>query len=161
MKRLAAVIFCLAACGGEGVYATAAPALVGPEPAEDAVVMIEPIQEAVAGVITFGTSYDPETLDIPEPLTRFKRTFPTIAWSADLAHGVNSAFVSWVVVRLAETGDEETMFDVEEPIDDASITNLANSGNLALHVDNLAGTYVMRYLNGHEVLAEGFFTLVE
>ena len=123
--------------------------------------MIEPIQEAVAGVITFGTSYDPETLDIPEPLTRFKRTFPTIAWSADLAHGVNSGFVSWVVVRLAETGDEETMFDVEEPIDGAAITNLANSGNLALHVDNLAGTYVMRYLNGHEVLAEGVFTLVE
>ncbi len=123
--------------------------------------MIAPIQEAVTGVITFGTSYDPDTLDIPEPLTRFKRTFPTIAWSAELAHGVNSAFVSWVVVRLAETGDEETMFDVEEPIDDASITNLANAGNLALHVDNVAGTYVMRYLNGYEVLAEGVFTLVE
>jgi len=161
MKRLAMIVFVLAACGGGGVYATAAPAQVRQEPAEDALVMIAPIEEAAIGVITFGTSYDPETLEIPEPLTRFKRTFPRIAWSADLAHGVNDAFVSWVVVRLADTGDEETMFDVEEPIDGSSVTNLANAGNLAAHVDNVAGTYVMRYLNGREVLAEGVFTLVE
>jgi hypothetical protein len=161
VKRLAVVIFCLAACGGEGAFATAAPALAGPEDAEDVAVMIAPIEESVAGAITFGTSFDPATLDIPEPLTRFKRTFPKIAWSADLAHGVSSAYVSWVVVRRSETGEEETMFDVEEPIDDPTVTNLANSGNLALHVDNVAGTYVMRYLNGHEVLAEGIFTLVE
>jgi hypothetical protein len=161
VKRLVAVIFCVAACGGEGLYATAAPAIVRLEPAADAVVMVEPIREADVGVITFGKSYDPETLDIPEPLTRFKRTFPRIAWSADLAHGVRDAFVSWVVVRRTEAGTEETMFDVEEPVDDASVTNLANSGNLALHVDNVAGTYVMRYLNGREVLAEGIFTLVD
>jgi hypothetical protein len=153
--------FVLAACGGDGIYATAAPALVRPESGQDAVAMIAPIEEAAIGVITFGTSYDPDTLDIPEPLTRFKRTFPRIAWSADLAHGVNGAFVSWVVVRLAETGDEETMFDVEEPIDDPSVTSLANAGNLAAHVENVAGTYVMRYLNGREILAEGVFTLVE
>ena len=160
MKRLVAIIFCVAACGGGGLYATAAPAIVRPEPAMDAVVVVEPIREAVVGVITFGKSYDPETLDIPEPLTRFKRTYPRIAWSADLAHGVPDAFVSWVVVRQMD-GTEETVFDVEEPVDDPSVTNLANSGNLALHVGNVAGTYVMRYLNGREVLAEGIFTLVE
>jgi hypothetical protein len=161
MKRLALIVFVLTACGGGGAYATAAPAQVRQEPAEDALVMIAPIEAAAIGVITFGVSYDPETLDIPEPLTRFKRTFPRIAWSADLAHGVNGAFVSWVVVRQSETGDEETMFDVEEPIDGSSVTSLANAGNLAAHVDNVAGTYVMRYLNGREVLAEGVFTLVE
>ena len=45
--------------------------------------------------------------------------------------------------------------------DGSSVTNLANAGNLAAHVDNVAGTYVMRYLNGREILAEGAFTLVE
>ena len=162
MKRLAILIFVLAACGGEGVYATAAPALIRPAPVEDAAVAIAPIHEpAPTGVITFGTSYDPDTLGIPEPLGRFKRTFPRIAWSAVLAHGVNSTFLSWVVVLQTETGAEETVFDVEEPIDDASIINLANAGNLASHLGNVAGTYVMRYLNGREVLAEGVFTLVE
>jgi hypothetical protein len=161
MKRLAVIAFCLAACGDGGAYATAAPAIIHPEPAEEAAVVIAPIREAVVGIITFGISFDPDTLDIPEPLTRFKRTYPRIAWSADLAHGVTGPYVSWVVVRKAETGDEEMMFDVEEPIDDPSITHLANAGNLALHVDNVAGTYVMRYLSGREVLAEGMFTLVE
>ena len=116
---------------------------------------------AVIGVITFGTSYDPETLDIPEPLTRFKRTYPLIAWSADLSRGVDAAFVWWVVVRRSELGEEEIMFEVEEPIDDSSVTNLANSGALAFHVDNVAGSYVMRYIDSGEVLAEGLFTLVE
>lgn len=161
MKRLAIVIFCLTACGGDGVFPTAAPAIVRPAPVEDAVVMIAPIREAAIGVITFGRTYDPETLDVPEPLTRFKRTYPMIAWSADLTHGVNSTFVSWVVVRRTDTGAEETMFDVEEPIDGSSVTNLANAGNLASHVGNVAGTYVMRYLDQREVLAEGSFTLVE
>ncbi len=160
MKRLAVTMFCLAACGGEFVYPTEAPAIVRPVQGDDAAA-IAPIHEAVVGVITFGTSIDPATLDIPEPLGRFKRNFPAIAWSADLAHGVNGAYVSWIVVRRTRTGDEETVFDVEEPIDDPSITSLANAGNLALHVGNVAGTYVMRYLAGREVLAEGAFTLVE
>lgn len=161
MKRMAVVVFFLAACGGDYVYSTAAPAIVRPAQAEDAAIVIAPMRDAIIGVITFGKSYDPDTLDIPEPLGRFKRTFPVIAWSADLAHGVNSAYVSWIVVRRTATGAEEAVFDVEEPIDDSRITNLANSGNLASHVGNVAGTYVMRYLDRHEVLAEGTFTLIE
>ena len=124
-------------------------------------VVIAPAPAPVTGVITFGIAYDPDTLDIPKPLTRFKRTYPVIAWSADLSHGVKAAFVTWLVVRRSESGAEETVFDVEEPIDDPNVTSLANSGALASHVHNVAGTYVMRYLDAHEVLAEGTFTLVK
>lgn len=155
-----AVALFVSACADVSAYPTAAPALVRTVPVEDAIVLIAPIIEPVIGVITFGTAYDRETLAIPKPLTRFKSTYPVIAWSANLSRGVKAAFVSWTVVRRSESGDEEVMFDVEEPVDDPSLTTLANSGSLAFHVDYVPGTYVMRYIDSREVLAEGTFTLV-
>jgi hypothetical protein len=160
VKRLLAITFVLASCGSGYTFPTAAPALVLPDEVEDAITVIEQVPEPSVGVITFGTSYDPETLDIPEPLTRFKRTYPVIAWSAVLGRGVDAAFVTWLVVRQSESGTEEIMFEVEEPIDDSSMNILANSSSLTFHVDHVAGMYVMRYLDAREVLAEGAFTLV-
>ncbi len=166
MKRLLAVALMLSACGGGYIYPTAAPAIVFPDQVddatvEDAAVEIAPVVETFIGLITFGTSYDLKTLDIPKPLTRFKRTYRQIAWSADLARGVNGAFVSWTVVRRSESGEEETMFEVDEPMEDSTVTNLANSGDLASIVGNRAGMYVMRYIDSGEILAAGTFTLVE
>jgi hypothetical protein len=161
VKRLIAIVMLFSACGGGGEYATAAPALVRTAPGVDAVAQFEPVPNTVTGVITFGTAYDPDTLRIAKPLTRFKRTFPRIAWSADLSRAVQTAYLSWVVVRQSKSGVEETVFDVLEPIDDASVTTLANSGDLANLLDNVTGTYVMRYFDSREVLAEGTFTLVK
>jgi hypothetical protein len=112
-------------------------------------------------VITFGTAYDPKTLQIAKPLTRFKRTFREIAWSADLSRGVDAASMSWVVVRRSTSGVEKAVFDVDEPIDGPGIRTVANAGDLASIVGNVAGTYVMRYVDSGEVLAEGIFTLVK
>jgi hypothetical protein len=161
VKRLIAIVMLFSACGGGGDYATAAPALVRTVSGVDAIAQFEPVPITVTGVITFGTAYDPDTLGIPKPLTRFKRTFPRIAWSADLSRTVQTAYLSWVVVRLSRLGVEETVFDVDEPLDDASATTLANSGDLANLLDNATGTYVMRYLDSREVLAEGTFTLLK
>jgi hypothetical protein len=151
----------LTACGAAPIDRTAAPALKQVAPAEEAFLQFTPAQAIDAGVITFGTGYDRDTLRIPKPLTRFKRTFPVMAWSADLSRGVSAAFVTWLVVRRAPSGVEEIVFDVDEPVDGANITSLANSGDLAGLVGNVAGTYVMRYLDSREVLAEGAFTLVK
>lgn len=161
MKRLMAITLLLSGCADANAYPSAAPALMRPVSVEQAMVSMTPDQKIAVGVITFGTSLDPETRDIPKPLTRFRRTYPLIAWSADLSRGVDAAFVSWVVVRQSESGAEELVFDVEWPIDDASDTHLATTGSLAFHVDNIAGTYVMRYMDSLEVLAEGTFTLVK
>jgi hypothetical protein len=161
VRRLAAFTLFLSACADASAYPTAAPALVRTVPVEDAIVLIAPVQEPLIGVITFGTAYDPETLAIPKPLTRFKRTYPVIAWSATLSRGVKAAFVSWTVLRRTDSGDEEVMFDVEEPIDDSTLMTLANAGSLTFHVDYVPGTYVMRYIDSTEVLAEGIFTLVK
>lgn len=163
MKRLLAVALLLAACGGGGTEATARPAIVQPRvlPAD---AVIAPILAAPAhetGVITFGVAFDPDTLAIPKPVTRFKRTYPTIAWDAQLSRGVDAASVTWTVARRSSDGVETTVFAVDEPVDRSQVTVLANSGNLALLVGNKAGTYVMRYLHAREVLAEGIFTLVK
>jgi hypothetical protein len=156
-----ALALLVSACADPSAYPTAAPALVRTVPVEDAVVLIAPITESAIGVITFGTAFDPESLLIPKPLARFKRTFPVIAWSAGLSRRVTAAFVSWTVVRRSESGAEEVVFDVEQPIDDPTLTRLANSGALTQHLHFVPGTYVMRYSDAGAVLAEGTFTLVD
>lgn len=162
MKRLLAIVLIVSACGSGGVDATAAPAL-GELPRDDVEIaaFLPAPEEGGTGTITFGVAYDPETLAIPSALTRFKRTFREIAWSADLTRPVNGSLVTWLVVRLDSTGAERPVFDVEEPTDQMGGTRLANAGDLALLLGHAEGTYVMRYLEGNEVLAEGSFTLVE
>jgi hypothetical protein len=159
--RLIAIVLLVSACGDASIDATAAPALVQAAPGVDAIAQFDPIRNDVPGVITFGIAYDPSTLRIAKPLTRFKRTFPQIAWSADLGPEIAAASLSWVVVRRSQSGVEKTVFEVEEPIDDATTTMVANAGDLALLVENVAGTYVMRYLDSREIRAEGTFVLVK
>lgn len=159
--RSIAIILLVSACGGGSIDATAAPALLQAATRVKVVAPIAPAPRALPGVITFGRAYDPKTLKIAKPLTRFKRTFPEIAWSAQLSRRVDAASLSWVVVRRSTSGAEKTVFNVDEPIDGADIVTVANAGDLALCVGNVAGTYVMRYLDAGEVLAEGTFTLVK
>src|SRR5512140_3135372 len=106
--RLIAILLLVAACGGGGVDATAAPALIRVVEGVNAIAPIAPAPTTVPGVITFGTAYDPKTL------TRFKRTLPEIAWSADLSRGVDAASMSWVVVRRSTSGVEKAVFNVDE-----------------------------------------------
>jgi hypothetical protein len=165
--RLIAIALFLSACAGGSLAGAATPVPARIAAAEvvvaDEVVMAElvPVPENRTGLISFGVAYDPETLEIPKPLTRFKRTYPTIAWSAVLTRGVPAAFVTWVVVSQSESGAEEVLISEEEVIDDPDLTILVNSGDLASLVDNLAGTYVMRYVDSRETLAEGTFRLVK
>jgi hypothetical protein len=156
-----AMILLVSACGGGSIDATAAPSVSRAAPAVNAIAPLAPARKTVPGVITFGTAYDPKTLHIAKPLTRFKRTFPEIAWSAQLSRGVDAASMSWVVVRRSASGVEKAVFDVDETVDGPSILTVANAGDLALCVGNVAGTYVMRYVDAGEVLAEGTFTLVK
>jgi hypothetical protein len=164
MKRFVVIAaLVVLGCGGGGADRTAAPALSHPE-AQDAAAAIAPIlpaDDTSPGVITFGKAYDALTLEIAQPLTRFKRTFPLIAWGAHLSHGVAAEFLTWSVASRSDSGVETTVFAVDEPIDGFDVTVLANSGNLARLVDHEPGTYVMRYTDVREVLAEGTFTVVE
>jgi hypothetical protein len=156
-----AIILLVSACGGGSTHATTAPAVISAAEEVNAFAPIAPAPKTVPGAITFGTAYNPKTLQITKPLTRFKRTFPEIAWSAGLSRGVDAASMSWVVVRRSTSGVEKAVFTVDEPIDGPEVVTVANAGDLAGIVGNVAGTYVMRYVDGGEVLAEGTFTLVK
>lgn len=158
--RLIAIVLLVSACGSGNAFATAAPALVKAQAGVDIIAPITPPASTVPGVITFGTRYDLKTLRVTKPLTRFKRTFPEIAWSAELNRGVDAASISWVVVRRSASGVEKPMFDVDQSIDGPDIRTVANAGDLARSLGNVAGTYVMRYVDAGDVLAEGTFTLV-
>lgn len=158
MKRLLAIAFLAAACASPGAPATTVtptnpPAVTTPEP--------EPAYEGGSGIITFGTAYDPDTLFIAKPLTRFKRTFPEIAWSAELARSVDATSVEWIVASQTASGSERVIIREDHDVSNPSNDLFANKIDLASLVDNKAGTYVMRYIESGEVLAEGTFTLVK
>ena len=96
------------------------------------------------GVITFGTAYDPDDLSIPQPRASFKTTTKKIAWSASLLTPAGATSLTLILA-----------------VSDPSFDVLANEADLALLLDRKAGTYVMRYLRGSDVLAEGQFALVK
>lgn len=157
----AAAALVLAGCGGGTtiIYVTPppteAPAVVAQPPDP------EPSFGLGSGVISFGTSYDPDTLTIPKPLTRFKRTYPEIAWSADMYRAIGATSMTWVIVEQSSSGAETTLIQEEQDVGSPDYTILANAADLAFLLDNKAGTYVMRYIESGDVLAEGAFTLVK
>lgn len=114
-----------------------------------------------SGIITFGTAYDPDTLLISKPTSRFKRTYPEIAWSAELTRGAGSTTMTWIIASQSASGTEVTLLNQEQTVSNPDFDLLANVADLAFLVDNKAGTYVMRYIESGEVLAEGTFTLVK
>ena len=160
MKRLLAIALLVAACSESGTAgAVTAPGQI--EPTGVATPEPTPAHEGGTGRITFGTAYDPDTLEITTPFTKFKRGYPAIAWSADLTHAVGPTSITLVISRQSTTGVDETIVSQDVKIGDPDITILANVADLASLVDNRPGTYVMRYVKSVEILAAGSFTLVE
>lgn len=159
MKRLLVVLSALlAACGGSTAVSTTRPiteppAVVTPEP--------EPAFEVGTGIITFGTAYDEDSLEIPKPLTRFKATFPEIAWSASFWREPGTTTITLVLVRQSSGGAETTLINQEQSLGSPDYVILANSADLAFLADNKPGTYVMRYIESGDTLAEGSFELVK
>jgi hypothetical protein len=160
MRRLALIALAtlVAACGGATSMATASPT-PATTPTADVVDTIPPIKGL--GVITFGTAYDPDTLLIAKPLTRFKRTVKAIAWSAQFVESAGATSVELVLASVSKTGAETIIDRVDVPVSSPEFDLLANKGDLAGVVGNKAGTYVLRYVREGTVLAEGTFTLVK
>lgn len=113
------------------------------------------------GVITFGTGLDEEAFEVTGETGRFKRTYRNIAWVAELDRAVGSETLEWVVARQLKGGAEEVLYREEIPVSDPNHSAFANELDLAFLLDNQAGKYVMRYLVGGEIAAEGEFELVK
>ena len=113
-----------------------------------------------AGLITFGTAFDPKTLYITKAATRFRTTYHEICFSASLTAAAGASSLKMVMGRL--TGGSETqvwsqIIEISDPKTDV----LADCTDLAQAAGQRAATYAVRYLRGGTILAQGSFSLVK
>jgi hypothetical protein len=114
---------------------------------------------AVAGPIAFGTGYNADTLAVTGERSTFARTYSPIAWSATFSEPAGATTLSWIIASQSASGTEAIVWTQEVTISNPAFDTLANKDDLALIVSRVKGRYVMRYLRGATVLAEGTFTL--
>jgi hypothetical protein len=112
------------------------------------------------GAITFGTKYNPKTLRILDPQTTFPLT-GRLVWSAQLTEAAGAPELT-VVINAYDplTGSETLSWEQTRPVENQQATIFLRR----LAVERLVsapGIYVMRYLRGDILLAEGYFEVVE
>ena len=105
--------------------------------------------------ITFGTKYDADTLRVTDPKTTFAKTVKKIAWSVSLTGPAGATKLTWILASRSSSGTERELFREDVPVSDPSFDTFANSADLATLVGHKAVTYVMRYVRGDTVVAEG------
>jgi hypothetical protein len=112
------------------------------------------------GLIVFGTTYDKKTLQIENPIKRFKRYYPWICWTANLNEPAGTVTLKLIIAKRSgtvETPEVKENYDVADP----GFDRLNQCRNLARLVDHVVGTHVVRLVRGAKVLAEGEFVLVK
>ena len=112
------------------------------------------------GIVTFGKSYNTNTLGIVGAETVFKTTTPLIAWSASFREAAGTTSVTSILASRTGSGVEITINEQQAQISDPRDDLIANKADLAWIAGRKPGTYVLRYLRGATVLAEGTFRLV-
>jgi hypothetical protein len=130
-----------------------------PAPTPTPVVTPEPTPVG-PGVIVFGTTYDKETLQIENPIKRFKRYYPWICWTANLNEPAGTVTLKLIIAKRSgtvETPEVKENYDVADP----GFDRLNQCRNLARLVDHVVGTHVVRLVRGSKVMAEGEFVLVK
>lgn len=159
MKQLVLVfVLAVAGCGG-GATTTERPETATEAPTQEPAPVIDEYEGL--GVITFGTIYDEDTLEIPKPRTKFTAGINEIAWSAQFSEAAGATSVTLIFAKVSKSGAETIVDSAETGVSNPEFTLLANSADLAGIADNKAGTYVLRYLRESTLLAEGTFTLVK
>jgi hypothetical protein len=114
---------------------------------------------ALPGPIAFGTGLNSDTLEITGARTTFARSYSPIAWSATLSGPAGATTLTWIIASQSASGTESIVWTQDVNVSNPVFDTLANKDDLASLVNNAAGKYVMRYLRGATILAEGTFTL--
>jgi hypothetical protein len=120
---------------------------------------IGPTKATNDGRIVFGATYNSSTLAIVGEQTQFPLSTKSIAWSASFKEPAGATKLTVLVASVTSAGAETIVDTAEVAISNPSFDRIANSGDLVSVVGGKAGTYVMRYLRGATILAEGRFTL--
>lgn len=149
------------------IYVTPAPSdvrptatIASPAPTATPLATPEPTPEPARspgtepGVITFGVELDQTTQEVASPTGRFKRERAPICWSAYLDEPSSTSSVTLLVYRGSHVINK---FDVD--VTDPDL--VAGCADLAGQVNNLAGTYDIRFTSQGKTLARGEFTLVD
>lgn len=140
-----------------GCTTVAAPPAAVPTPTPE--ITVPPL--GGSGVITFGTAYNADTLYIDQPLTRFKVASRKIAWSASFSEAAGATTLTFVFASKSSAGVERILVKHDTDVADPAFDLIANDADLSLLAGRKAGGYVLRYLRGSTVLAEGEFSLVK
>ena len=156
MRRLLLIAVIVAGCGGSLAPLAPIPTAIATEAPTP-----EVTPEPTPGVIEFGLDFDTDTLAIIKPTSRFKRTYPLIAYVAYLSGPANAVKLTEIFATLSMTGAEKVIYAEPFDLSDPSSDTIGNKADLATLAGHKAGTYVMRILRDATVLAEGTFTLVK
>ena len=81
------------------------------------------------------------------------------AWVAQLKEPATSAF-RFVILEPRPDGRMTEHWDQEIPIADPAARRVVGMADLSIYAHAGSGNYVLRYLGGDRILAEGAFTLV-
>lgn len=112
------------------------------------------------GVITFGTQFNADTLRITDPHTAFPPT-GRFVWSAQLTE---AAGAPQLTIRLSAfdpaTGIETPVSETIDQVDNQQSVIFLRRPLMQRLVDE-PGIYVLRYLRGEVLLAEGYFRVTE
>jgi hypothetical protein len=117
------------------------------------------VVDPTAGKIDFGTHYDSTTLVIDRGSATFARTVSKICWSAVFSNEATHSTVREILLRLGTGGVETQLQRWNQDISNPSFTVWANCENWRYYTGSRAGSYVLRFLDGVKILAEGKFKL--
>jgi hypothetical protein len=147
----------LAGCSGAG----ATPRIIYVTPAPAAATPVAPPAPADPnlGKVTFGTHFNATTLLIDRRSATFSRTASQVCWSADLSASPTHATVRQVIVRVGSGGVETGVRSQNDEVSNAAMDLWANCEPFEAEVGYVKGTYMLRFLDGVKVLAEGRFVL--
>lgn len=115
--------------------------------------------QAGIGEVLFGTGFDSDAFAVTGATSRFKVTYPEISYQATLSRAPGADELTMTISRRSGSG-ETVAFTIPITMGNPTFNQLANSFDIATMVDNKAGQYVMRFVAGGEVVAEGEFELV-
>jgi polyisoprenoid-binding protein YceI len=157
-RFLGALAIAVLAAGCSGAAATPTIVYVTPTPAATAVPPAAPADPNL-GKVAFGTHFNATTLLIDKGSATFSRTASQVCWSADLSASPTHATVRQLIVRIGSGGVETAVRSQNDEVSNADMNLWANCEPFQAEVGNVKGTYVLRFLDGVKVLAEGRFVL--
>jgi hypothetical protein len=162
MRRfLGAMAIAALAAGCSGAAATPIVVYVTPTPAVPAAAtpVATPILDPTLGKVSFGTHFDAKTLLIDKGSMTFSRTASQVCWSASLSAAPKHATVRQVIVRVGSGGVETGVWSQNDEVSNAAMNLWANCEPFQAEVGYIKGSYMLRFLDGVTVLAEGRFVL--